>query len=110
MTFEVAMVAVVGLLVLGYNVAKAIEHIWPSEPLVLDPVDVIDNELRRLHSEMKDYVGGTHASEGYKAVVAEVARLNQALIDLEMENTKAFNTVQINQSVSSHSLQQSREL
>lgn len=97
MTFEVAFVTVVGLLVLGYVTTTAIERIWPKES-GMDPIEAIDRELQRLHSELKDYVGGTQDSESYKAVLGQVAKLNQALFDLEMENTKAFNTVQINES------------
>lgn len=101
MTPELAGVMIVGLITLGLIIGKVVEHMFPTR---LDPVDVIDDELNRLHSEMKAYIGGTQNSAAYTALLAEVGRLNQALIDLEMENTKGFNAVQLNESRSCNAL------
>lgn len=104
MTPEIALVSIIGLLVLGYVLSTAIQHLWSKETEMLSPVEVIDKELKRLHIEMDMYTNGTQDSEAYKSLILEVGRLNQALIDLEMENTKGFNAVQLNESRSSNAL------
>lgn len=73
---------IVGIISLAVVLVTAIEHFWPTEPL--DEIAVIDNELRRLHSEASDY------SIVPTWITNEINKLNDALIKIKLESDRQF--------------------
>lgn len=97
MTEEMAaiyMIAIVPAIIAGAIVLyRLIEGLFPGEQNSTDEVEAIDNELERLHAEMKSFVGGTHNSEAYMAymaLMAEVTRLNDSLLKIRTERDRQF--------------------
>lgn len=89
MTGTLGLVIIVGILALAAIFHKYIEHRMPKEPIMRDEMDLIEYELQRLHSELSSFSSGE--SEGYKAVLVEIQKLNQTLLNIATANNQKLN-------------------
>lgn len=75
-------VLVVAIIAISIVLYRIVEGFWPKEEM--DEVDIIDSELRRLHSEGSDY-------PAYPDWIrAEISKLNQSLVTIRLERDKQF--------------------
>jgi hypothetical protein len=49
----------------------------------IDPLEIIDRELIRLHEDLDGYVKLNRDNDSYRALMAEVSRLNQAIMEIK---------------------------